>query len=165
MKTACSVVGCVSSRRARGFCMLHYKRFMAHGTTDAAPSKSGLGSKNSNGYIQIGGVKKKQHILVAERALGKPLPKGALVHHVNERRDDNRNENLVICPSLAYHALIHQRMRALAACGNADWRKCPLCKRYDDPRLMRKITSNNSFYHPACVTPWRNAKRGAIHVQ
>lgn len=76
------------------------------------------------------------HIGVAEKALGRKLPLGAVVHHVDENTLNNANENLVICPSKAYHNLLHQRMRALGACGNANWRKCPYCKQYGDPANM-----------------------------
>ncbi len=37
-----------------------------------------------------------QHILVAEKVLGKYLPEGAEVHHVDGNGKDNRNDNLVI---------------------------------------------------------------------
>lgn len=71
-----------------------------------------------------------QHILVAERALGKPLPAGAVVHHVNEIKSDNRNANLVICHDNAYHKLLHFRARIKSAGGdpNTD-RICSTCKR------------------------------------
>ena len=36
-----------------------------------------------------------EHIVVWEKAHGKPLPVGYVIHHVNGVRDDNRIENLV----------------------------------------------------------------------
>lgn len=71
----------------------------------------------------------RQHILVAERALGKPLPIAAIVHHHNEIKTDNRNSNLVICEDRRYHVLIHQRMLVIAAGGDPNTQKqCPKCK-------------------------------------
>ncbi len=45
----------------------------------------------------------------AEHALGHPLPPFAVVHH--HSYEGNRSQ-LVICQDLAYHALLHRRMRA-----------------------------------------------------
>lgn len=53
-----------------------------------------------HGYERASSTKQYVHILVAEKALGRTLPKGAEVHHVNEDRADNRNTNLVICENL-----------------------------------------------------------------
>ncbi len=77
-----------------------------------------------------------EHVLVAERALGKPLPPGAIVHHSDENRSNNRNDNLVICQDHAYHRYLHRRMRALKESGHADWYMCSYCKRFDDPANM-----------------------------
>ena len=91
----------------------------------------------------------KAHVLIAEKALGHSLPEGAIVHHVNEDTFDNRNENLVICPSKAYHALIHQRMRALEACGHADWRKCSYCFQYA-PLEQLPVVLGSAVGHASC---------------
>jgi endogenous inhibitor of DNA gyrase (YacG/DUF329 family) len=56
----------------------------------------------------------REHVLVAEKALGKPLPKGAVVHHHNKITSDNRNNNLVICQDQSYHNILHSRMRKIA---------------------------------------------------
>lgn len=83
----------------------------------------------TNGYAP-------EHVVVVEEALGHPLPEGAQVHHVNEDRADNRPVNLVACQDNSYHKLLHQRQRALEACGYAGWLKCVQCKIYDDPANM-----------------------------
>ena len=56
-------------------------------------------------------------IWLAERALGKTLPDGALVHHLNGNPFDHRPCNLVICQDGRYHVFLHQRM-------NARWIAC-----------------------------------------
>lgn len=84
----------------------------------------------------VGGVAKLDHVRIAERLLGKPLPLGAKVHHVDGFRANNTQANLVVCPSEAYHQLLHQRQRAFDACGKYDWRKCSICGQYDDPARM-----------------------------
>jgi len=93
-----------------------------------------------------------EHILAAEKAIGKSLPKGAVVHHVNENKSDNRNENLVICENTIYHHLLHARKRAYDATGNADSKKCCCCKQWDLPCNMRQLRTRQSvWYHRQCA--------------
>lgn len=67
------------------------------------------------------------HRARAERALGKPLPKGAVVHHVDFSRSDDAP--LVICQDEAYHKLLHWRMRVREAGGNPNTDKvCAACR-------------------------------------
>lgn len=71
-----------------------------------------------------------EHICIAQRALGRPLPRGAQVHHVNEVKDDNRPANLVICQDQAYHSLLHTLTKIRRAGGTpfVD-RWCSFCRR------------------------------------
>ena len=70
------------------------------------------------------------HRLVAERVIGHVLPTRAVVHHRDGDRGNNQPDNLVICEDDAYHNLLHRRMRAYAACGQAEARKCWVCKQW-----------------------------------
>lgn len=105
----------------------------------------------TGGYLfkTINGKTRYLHIEAAEMALGRPLPKGAEVHHVNGDPADNRSSNLVICPSHEYHMLLHMRSEALLVAGNADLRLCCVCGIYDQPSRMR--TSGKRVYHANCM--------------
>lgn len=56
---------------------------------------------NKNGYIY-------EHTLVAEKILGRPLKKGEIVHHIDENRQNNSEENIAIKKSIAYHKVEHR---------------------------------------------------------
>lgn len=83
-----------------------------------------------------------EHRLKAEKAFGKPLPPKAVVHH-------HTPDQLVVCQDNIYHHFLHQRTRALRACGHASWRKCWICKQYDDPQKLYfpKNKRNNPYHH------------------
>jgi hypothetical protein len=96
-----------------------------------------------------------EHVFIAAAALGKPLPRGTEVHHLDNDGHNNDPSNLVVCQDRGYHFLLHARMRALEACGNANWRKCAYCKQYDDTANMvtRRRQGNRSpgYAHATCL--------------
>jgi hypothetical protein len=95
---------------------------------------------NGNGYVR-------ENIFIAEKAFGKPLPKGVIVHH-------HTDTQLVICESQAYHLLLHRRMKALRTCGHANWRKCEICRKYDNPNNL--CSNGNHIYHKQCMKKHRH---------
>lgn len=112
----------------------------------------GYRGRSINGKIVL------EHTWIVERVLGKKLPEGAEIHHVNENRTDNRSENLVVCQDRAYHQLLHLRMRAFAECGNPNWRRCIYCKRHDNPTQMRNH-GKGTFKHRICATNYERNRR------
>lgn len=101
------------------------------------------------------------HRLVAERALGGPLPPKAVVHHANYIRADNRHCNLVVCPDGTYHSLLHARTDLLAAGGNPDTEKrCCTCKQV---LLKEAFCPNKRTWdgrHPQCRACTNAVRRG-----
>jgi HNH endonuclease len=152
MRQNCSINDCNRGVWARGWCGLHYQRWRKRGDPNIllqAPDGTGCVSL---GYrkLQVQGKRIQEHVLIAEKALGKSLPPKAEVHHVNGDGLDNRNSNLVICQNHAYHALLHVRECALNACGNVDWRCCHYCKKHDEITNMTSSHGGSSYFHALC---------------
>jgi hypothetical protein len=117
----------------------------------------------STGYV-------KEHILLAERALGHPLPPKAEVHHVNCNPADNTPGNLVVCPNKSYHMLLHRRRNALKASGHADWIvRCHFCGGYGHPDVMTMRKGTSYGFHAECRRAYRRAqsaeRRGGDHAR
>jgi hypothetical protein len=96
------------------------------------------------------GAETTQHRLIAERVLGKQLPDGVQVHHVNHDPSDNKKSNLVVCENAAYHKLIHVREAAFYGCGRPDWRRCNYCHQYDNPENLQISPNGRRVCHPEC---------------
>ena len=92
-----------------------------------------------------------EHRYLAAKALGKPLPDGVDVHHHGGGKHGGQ---LVICQDRNYHKLLHIRTRAYEATGDAEKRKCDICKRWDDVSNMSNVRSaarpNGRFLHIEC---------------
>lgn len=99
-----------------GLCENHYEMQRNYGRTKRIIREKGLGTYDVQGYVilTIEGKRVYEHIHIAEKALGKPLPAGAVVHHMNRDKGDNFSYlNLVVCPNQEYHMLLHSRMKEL----------------------------------------------------
>lgn len=169
MSATCSIAGCGAKVLGRGWCSKHYDRWRRNGDPEAiARRPNGSGSPDGadgSGYVRhhVNGKLTRDHIVVAERALGRKLPAGAQVHHVDENKQNNSPRNLVICQDDAYHKLLHQRARALKACGHASFRRCPFCKTYGDPADMVSFGASG-FAHRECRQTYNTAYQARTRV-
>lgn len=128
----CTVPECGREVVAKGLCVRHYLRKRKHGDV-SMNKKPNNGTRRyiSDGYVMIlqdDGTYRGEHVLMAEAALGGPLPKGAHVHHMDRDPANNNTKsawNLVVCPDSAYHRLLHRRARMLG---------------YDPPQANSKLT-------------------------
>lgn len=117
-KGTCRIEGCgrvVISNKV-GLCNKHHIRLKRYGRMHLIKAERGSDWINAQGYrvFIVNGKEKYEHTIVAEKALGKPLPPGAVVHHMNNNPTDNYTPfNLIVCPDQAYHLLLHKRAREL----------------------------------------------------
>jgi len=110
--------------RAKGWIRGNPLRFIfGHSTRVSGPAQTArsIGNRQitSHGYVRVHvakGVRQYEHIVVAERALGRPLRKfGAghaeteVVHHIDGDKQNNAPTNLLICTH-RYHTELHHRL-------------------------------------------------------
>lgn len=153
--TECSISSCLNKPKTRGMCNKHYLKWWKHGSATAGMeyAKRGSGTVSpSNGYrlVYINGKQRLEHVVVAEKALGRPLPLGVQVHHINGIKTDNTPSNLVVCQSESYHKLLHRRQEAFEATGNPDMRRCRYCGKWDVRENLYSPPGKDTGFHRQC---------------
>ncbi len=142
----------------------HIKKVRPVGANN--PNWKGGHHRRKDGYCYtvLDGRRVLDHRIIAEAALGKPLPETAIVHHADGDPSNNASIKLVLCHHPGHHNLIHRRTAALAACGNAGWRRCVRCHQHGDPAGMSRH-NNKSMVHRECEVAYRRRlkERKAIH--
>ena len=115
----CKIENCESKASSRGMCGAHYQLWRRAGGVNEPKLKqpNGSGGMTGGGYIllNINGRRVYEHRYLAEKALGKPLPKGARIHHTGKTWDNHGFLKLVICPDEEYHQLLHRRAEEIDA--------------------------------------------------
>lgn len=108
----------------------------------------------ATGYVR-------EHVMIAEKALGKILPVACPVHHFDLNRANNNNTNLVICEDNDYHRLLHTRQRVVAFGGNPDTDKiCLKChKPLNREEYFYKNKSRGDGFDTVCKVCTTRFKR------
>ena len=78
-----------------------------------------------------------EHIVVAENKLGRSLNDGECVHHLNEIRNDNREENLIVFKTINDHTAFHngcdiELENDVYIAKPCKSKICPICGNYKD---------------------------------
>lgn len=133
------------------------------GKKEKSPAWKG-GLSKTKGYIRINinGEYKRHARAKATKALGKSLPRKSIVHHFDGTKNNDKNGNLVLCQDQAYHLLLHIRERAYRDCGNPNFLKCRICKKYDDPENLTILKGRQ--YHKKCAAEYQRNRIPKKHM-
>jgi hypothetical protein len=105
----CSIEGCHRPVRSRGWCGIHYRRWLVHGDpTKTLRPTLGTGRRRKNGYVML---KRPDH-RARRRDAGVTVLSGhqTEVHHLDEDRSNNDVAPLAALTN-SEHQLQHSRIR------------------------------------------------------
>jgi len=123
----CRFPGCTESteKGGHGLCGKHAQRLRRYGSPDYVTPPDARRARNREAQLRhIDTVKpttyrkffgRHEHRVVAEAALGRPLRPDEQVHHLDENKQNNAPENLVVL-SAREHRALHAAKRRKQSC-------------------------------------------------
>ena len=124
----CIVKGCGKPNKSKGLCRLHYFRARRNGdpiTVHKTGPKPKAVTKKGYRYIWVDGKCREVHRVKMEKKLGRKLRTSEHVHHKNENRGDNSDDNLQVLDA-SDHAKLHGKK-------NRFWERSPTNLRSQQP--------------------------------
>lgn len=123
------------------------------GTRENNPNWQGGRSITSHGYIviRVGSKYAYEHRIVAEKKLGRPLRPKEKVHHIDENKQNNAPENILVVDGNANHYVHHRKTTHLRKPNEPNLPVECLCgcggvfPRYDKTGRPRKYISGHNM--------------------
>jgi hypothetical protein len=106
------------------------------------------------------GMVVREHRILAEKVLGRPLPEGVEIHHL----EGGHTGPIVICQDSNYHKLLEVRTRAFLATGDPHKRQCRHCHEWDSVENLYKHPNQHMFEHYVCKQEYEKKYRKARYM-
>lgn len=96
------------------------------------------------------------HTVIVEAVLGRPLPRTAVIHHIDDNGLNNANGNLIVCEDQSFHATLHARREVVRAGGNPEIQSvCRSCGQVKPHQLFHKRRNRPSGHQSKCKACYR----------